>query len=144
MNDRLDTIREKLEELRKLMPGQADLLEEIGKKAAEEGAKAGGEPSAEAQPPEPAVSGAYETLKLARASDRPHGIQYISALTEDFIELHGARAYADDRPLWAASRCSADARSPLCAPRRGGPSGRRSSGISACRTRRGTARRCAL
>lgn len=105
MSEQLDTIKAKLEELKKLMPGQSALLEEIEKKAKEETAKAQDtQATAQAEKPrvdpvKPAVPKAWESLKLARASDRPHGLQFITALTEDFIELHGDRAYADDQAV---------------------------------------------
>lgn len=103
MSEQLDTIKQKLEELRRLMPGQTALLEEIEKKAAEATA---------AQPqntPERAIEvqatpaakppKAWESLKIARASDRPHGMQFIAGLTEEFLELHGDRAFADDQAV---------------------------------------------
>jgi acetyl-CoA carboxylase carboxyl transferase subunit alpha len=99
MNEQLDTIKQKLDELRKLMPDQASLLEQIGKKAAEEAAKPKAAPEPPAPRPQPAVSRAYETLRIARASDRPHGVQYIAALTTDFVELHGDRAFGDDQAI---------------------------------------------
>jgi acetyl-CoA carboxylase carboxyl transferase subunit alpha len=105
----LDTIKQKLEELRRLMPEQAGLLAEIEKKAAEESTKAKAsspasqeEAKQEAEavaPAKPAVPKAWESLKIARASDRPHGLQFISGLTEDFLELHGDRAFADDQAV---------------------------------------------
>jgi acetyl-CoA carboxylase carboxyl transferase subunit alpha len=88
-----------LEELRKLMPDQASLLAEIEKKAAEEAVKPVVAPEPEATQVKPAISGAYETLRIARANDRPHGMQYITALTEDFVELHGDRAFSDDQAI---------------------------------------------
>lgn len=97
MNEQLDTIKQKLEELRKLMPGQTALLEEIEKKAAEAAAKAV-EPVTPVAVEKP-VPKVWESLKLARATDRPHGQQFITALTEDFLELHGDRAYADDQAV---------------------------------------------
>ncbi len=97
MSEHLQSIKQKLEELRKLMPGQTALLEEIEKKAAEAAAKPEEEPSptVEAKP----IPKVWESLKIARATDRPHGQQFIQALTEDFLELHGDRAYADDQAI---------------------------------------------
>lgn len=39
---------------------------------------------------------AIDTLKLARAKDRPTSVSYINNIFEDFIEMHGDRRYADD------------------------------------------------
>ena len=39
---------------------------------------------------------AYDTVKLARSSKRPTGLDYIHNLCGDFFELHGDRCYADD------------------------------------------------
>lgn len=41
---------------------------------------------------------AYDILQAARAPQRPTGRDFISRLTEDFIELHGDRSFGDD---WA-------------------------------------------
>jgi acetyl-CoA carboxylase carboxyl transferase subunit alpha len=100
MNEQWNTIKQKLEELRRLMPGQAALLEEIEKKAVEESAapENASVPVAE-ETPKPAAPKVYETLKIARAIDRPHGTQYILGMTEDFVELHGDRAFADDEAI---------------------------------------------
>ncbi len=97
MSEHLESIKQKLEELRKLMPGQTALLEEIEKKAAEAAAQPeeAHTPIVEAKP----VPKVWESLKIARATDRPHGQQFIQALTEDFLELHGDRAYADDQAI---------------------------------------------
>ena len=39
---------------------------------------------------------AFEILQAARAPQRPTGRDFISRLTEDFIELHGDRSFGDD------------------------------------------------
>ena len=39
---------------------------------------------------------AYDILQAARAPQRPTGRDFISRLTEDFIELHGDRSFGDD------------------------------------------------
>lgn len=39
---------------------------------------------------------AYDRVKLARAADRTNIMEYIEALFEDFLELHGDRLYRDD------------------------------------------------
>jgi len=98
MNEQLDTIKQKLDELRKLMPEQTALLEEIEKKASEDPNLPQEPPAAAAAKSAPAPK-AWESLKQARASDRPHGLQFITGLTEDFIEMHGDRAFADDEAI---------------------------------------------
>jgi acetyl-CoA carboxylase carboxyl transferase subunit alpha len=42
---------------------------------------------------------AYQRVLLARHLARPHSLDYINALTEDFVEIHGDRAYSDDRSV---------------------------------------------
>jgi acetyl-CoA carboxylase carboxyl transferase subunit alpha len=41
----------------------------------------------------------WDRVKLARHADRPHTLDYLNELTLDFIELHGDRAFGDDRAL---------------------------------------------
>ena len=42
---------------------------------------------------------AWDRVKLARHPERPHAIDYLRELTIDFVELHGDRAFGDDRAL---------------------------------------------
>jgi len=42
---------------------------------------------------------AWEQVQLARHRDRPRTLDYVDALTRDFIELHGDRTFGDDRAL---------------------------------------------
>lgn len=44
---------------------------------------------------------AWESVKLARNVHRPTSLYYISSLFDDFIELHGDRAFADDGAIVA-------------------------------------------
>src|SRR5437762_11206568 len=39
---------------------------------------------------------AFERVQLARHADRPHTLDFIERLVEDFTEIHGDRRYADD------------------------------------------------
>ena len=39
---------------------------------------------------------AYDSVKAARDSKRPTGLDYIRGIFTDFFELHGDRRYADD------------------------------------------------
>jgi acetyl-CoA carboxylase carboxyl transferase subunit alpha len=38
----------------------------------------------------------WQRVQIARHSDRPHALDYINELVEDFEELHGDRAFGDD------------------------------------------------
>ena len=42
---------------------------------------------------------AWERVKLARHPERPHLPEYLAELAGDFVELHGDRAFGDDRAL---------------------------------------------
>ena len=43
----------------------------------------------------------YQRVQLARHPRRPYLLDYVGRLTTDFIELHGDRAFADDRAIVA-------------------------------------------
>ena len=43
----------------------------------------------------------WQKVELARHSDRPHTSDYIHLITEDWMELHGDRKYADDPSIIA-------------------------------------------
>ena len=42
---------------------------------------------------------AWDKVELARKLERPKSIDYINAIFEDFIELHGDRNFADDKSI---------------------------------------------
>ncbi len=44
---------------------------------------------------------AYDKVKAARAKGRPTGIDYISNIFSDFIEMHGDRRFGDDKAVVA-------------------------------------------
>jgi acetyl-CoA carboxylase carboxyl transferase subunit alpha len=44
---------------------------------------------------------AWETVEVARHPDRPMTSDYLALLFDDFIELHGDKAYGDDRAIRA-------------------------------------------
>ena len=44
---------------------------------------------------------AWETVQLARHPNRPYALDYINAWCDDFIELHGDKAFADDHAVVA-------------------------------------------
>lgn len=57
-------------------------------------------PAAPRTPAGPAAhANAWEAVNLARHADRPLLVDYIQGLCDDFIELHGDRAFGDDRAL---------------------------------------------
>ncbi len=41
----------------------------------------------------------WQKVQLARHPDRPYTLDYISLMTKGFLELHGDRAYKDDRAI---------------------------------------------
>ena len=41
----------------------------------------------------------WQRVQLARHPDRPYTLDYIGALTEGFVELHGDRLFAEDRAM---------------------------------------------
>jgi acetyl-CoA carboxylase carboxyl transferase subunit alpha len=43
----------------------------------------------------------WEKTLVARHSDRPYALDYVSFLTEDWVEVHGDRAFADDPAIVA-------------------------------------------
>lgn len=54
--------------------------------------KLGGEQS-------PQINDAWRRVELARHPDRPTTLSYIEAISEQYLELHGDRAYGDDPAL---------------------------------------------
>ena len=42
---------------------------------------------------------AIEKIRISRRNDRPTSLDYISAIFDSFLELHGDRAYGDDRAI---------------------------------------------
>ncbi|HEX2916640.1 MAG TPA: acetyl-CoA carboxylase carboxyltransferase subunit alpha [Chloroflexia bacterium] len=47
----------------------------------------------------PAISRRWERVLLARNVTRPHALDFINALTKDFMELHGDRRFGEDPAL---------------------------------------------
>lgn len=41
----------------------------------------------------------WQKVQLARHSERPYTLDYIHLMTQDFVELHGDRAYRDDKAV---------------------------------------------
>src|SRR5512143_206549 len=41
----------------------------------------------------------WQRVQLARHADRPYSLEYIQMMTKDFVELHGDRAFRDDKAV---------------------------------------------
>ena len=41
----------------------------------------------------------WQRVQLARHPERPYSLDYIDAITDQFIELHGDRVYSDDKAV---------------------------------------------
>jgi acetyl-CoA carboxylase carboxyl transferase subunit alpha len=52
-----------------------------------------------ASSPETASLSPWDRVLLARHANRPHALAYISALCDEFVELHGDRASSDDAAM---------------------------------------------
>ncbi|HEX3256303.1 MAG TPA: acetyl-CoA carboxylase carboxyltransferase subunit alpha [Gaiellaceae bacterium] len=48
---------------------------------------------------EPSADDVWHAVELARHQDRPYTLDYVERIFDDFIELHGDRAFADDAAL---------------------------------------------
>jgi acetyl-CoA carboxylase carboxyl transferase subunit alpha len=57
----------------------------------------------ESTPPSAQPRTAFERVQLARHPDRPHTLDFVERLFEDFVELHGDRRYADDPAIVCGS-----------------------------------------
>jgi acetyl-CoA carboxylase carboxyl transferase subunit alpha len=57
----------------------------------------------ESTPPSAQARTAFERVQLARHPDRPHTLDFVERLFEDFVELHGDRRYADDPAIVCGS-----------------------------------------
>ena len=53
--------------------------------------------------PEPQKLTAIERVQLARHADRPHTLDFIERLFEEFVEIHGDRRFADDPAIVCGS-----------------------------------------
>jgi acetyl-CoA carboxylase carboxyl transferase subunit alpha len=50
---------------------------------------------------EPSEDDVWRSVELARHQDRPYTLDYVERMCEDFVELHGDRAFADDAAIVA-------------------------------------------
>ncbi len=80
---------------RKIGPKDRDKAKETAPKAEK---KAKIEPSSAEKERKP-HSEAWERVLLARHVERPHALDFINTLCEDFVELHGDRRFGDDAAL---------------------------------------------
>lgn len=85
----------------------------------------------------------WQRVQLARHPRRPYTLDYLQAITDEFMELHGDRAFSDDRSIVGAWPGSTDAPWWWWVTRRDATPRRTWSGTSGCRTPRVTARRFA-
>src|ERR687892_269571 len=58
---------------------------------------------------EPSADDVWHSVELARHQDRPYTLDYVERICDDFIELHGDRALADD-PAMVAGLARLDGR----------------------------------
>ena len=47
----------------------------------------------------------WQISQLARHPLRPYTLDYVMQIVDDFEELHGDRAFADDKPRWLSPGC---------------------------------------
>ena len=50
---------------------------------------------------EPSADDVWQSVELARHQDRPYTLDYVERICDDFVELHGDRALADDPAIVA-------------------------------------------
>jgi acetyl-CoA carboxylase carboxyl transferase subunit alpha len=62
---------------------------------------------------------AWETVQLSRHPDRPQTLDYIDLIFEEFLELHGDRAFGDDRAIRTGFTRLADFRVMLIGQQKG-------------------------
>jgi len=55
------------------------------------------------EPASPAEPTAFDRVQLARHPDRPHCLDFVERLFEDFVEIHGDRRFADDPAIVCGS-----------------------------------------
>ena len=85
----------------------------------------------------------WQVLQLARHPSRPYTADYIRVMFDEFQELAGDRAFADDKAIMGGlARINGRAVMVIGHQRAAIPR-KRSSATSACPSRRVTARRCA-
>ena len=82
-----DEIRNKIDELKRLAEEeQLDISEDLSRLQSK----------LRREPEEPAGTRAWDRVQLARHQERPTTLDYIDAMSDRYMELHGDRAFADD------------------------------------------------
>jgi acetyl-CoA carboxylase carboxyl transferase subunit alpha len=76
LEDAVEQTHEVAEELQRLRRERTDLLKSIYSKLTP-----------------------WETVKVARHKDRPHTLDYLSLVFDDFVELHGDKTFGDDHAI---------------------------------------------
>ena len=84
---------------------------------------------------------AWETVLVARHPDRPQTLDYIELIFDEFVELHGDRAFGDDRAIRTGFARLGDFKVLLVGHQKGHTLKERSSASTAAPTPRATARR---
>src|SRR5215831_805250 len=85
-------LERKIEELKQLTSDELDFSKEIGKLEAK---------ARKLQEKIFAELSAWQKVQLSRHPGRPYTLDYVEQLFEDFVELHGDRAFADDESVVA-------------------------------------------
>jgi len=84
---------------------------------------------------------AWQRVQLARHPQRPYTLDYIGAIFEEHVELHGDRLFADDPALVGGPARLGGRPLMVIGIRRAATPRRTPTAGSACRSQRGTARR---
>ena len=85
----------------------------------------------------------WQVLQLARHPSRPYTADYIRVMFDEFQELAGDRAFADDKAIMGGLARINGRAVMVIGHQKGRDTKERSSATSACPSRRVTARRCA-
>lgn len=75
---------------------------------------------------------AWDTVLVSRHRDRPQTVDYINLIFDEFVELHGDRAYGDDRAMRAGFARLADYRVMLIGHQKGHDLKERSECLYGC------------
>jgi acetyl-CoA carboxylase carboxyl transferase subunit alpha len=82
-------------------------------------------------------------VRMARHPARPYTLDYVKVICDEFQELAGDRAFADDKAIVGGLARIGGRPVMIVGHQKGRDTRRRSSATSACPSRRATARRCA-
>lgn len=84
----------------------------------------------------------WDKVQLARHPRRPHTLDYVRALCDDFIELHGDRRYGDDAAMVGGLARFAHRTIVIVGHQKGATHARMCGATLAWRVQKDTARRC--